>query len=327
MIISRTPFRISFFGGGTDYPAWLENNTGAVLSTTIDKYCYISCRNLPPFFEHRFCLVYSVIEMVKEIGDIKHPAVRGILEWLEWTSGLGVHYDGDLPARSGLGSSSAFTVGLINALNGLNGQFSSKRKLAEAAIFVEQKKICETVGGQDQVAAAFGGFNRIDFYQDQFSVTPITINSSRLNELNSNLMLFFTGISRFSSDIAKTKVLNINDKYSSLTRMREMVDEAIQIMCDPNVSLREFGKLLHEGWELKKTLSDSVSTKEIDSLYCKSREAGAIGGKLLGAGGGGFLLLFVLPDYQETVRLALKELVEVPFRFEGDGSRIIFCER
>jgi D-glycero-alpha-D-manno-heptose-7-phosphate kinase len=328
MIISRTPFRISFFGGGTDYPTWLDEHEGSILSTTIDKYCYISCRELPPFFDHKYCLVYSNIEYVKNIDDIQHPAVKGVLKWMNWDSGLGVHYDGDLPARSGLGSSSAFTVGLIHSLSALRGNFCSKKSLALNAVHIEQKQICEVVGSQDQIAAAYGGMNRIEFLRGgEFEVTPITLNPEKSKSLNSHLMLFFTGVSRFASEIAKTKIENFRSKEKTLLRMKEMVSEAIDILHSNRAPISDFGDLLHEGWMLKKSLSDAVSTDHIDSIYAKATESGAVGGKILGAGGGGFLLLFAAPEFHVQIREALIGLVEVPFKFESGGSRIIFSEK
>ncbi len=324
MIISRTPFRVSFFGGGTDYPAWFKEHGGAVLATTIDKYCYISVRVLPPFFSHRFRLVYSVVENVTEISEIQHPAARAVLQWNGNTKGLEIHHDGDLPARSGLGSSSSFTVGLINAVKALEGQLVSKEELARDAIHIEQCMLREPVGSQDQVSAAFGGFNRITFRADgSFDLQPIILPRERQDRLQSHLMLFFSGISRFSSDVAKTKIENMNKRAGELKAIHEMVDQGIDILRNPATSIEEFGVLLHEAWQLKKRLSDRVSTQFIDNMYDTARRAGAIGGKILGAGGGGFLLLFVAPERQEAVRDALKELIHVPFKLENAGSRIV----
>lgn len=325
MIISRTPFRISFFGGGTDFPGWFNENGGAVLSTTIDKYCYISCRRLPPFFEHRHRLVYSQIENVKQVQDIKHPAARAVLSQFNITDGLEIHHDGDLPARSGLGSSSSFTVGLLNAVRGLNGKISSKRSLAEQAIHVEQKVLAENVGCQDQVAVAYGGFNRIDFnVGGSFDVTPVICPSNRFEELQDHLMLFFTGISRFSSEIASAQVGNISKSSASLKTMHEQVDIAHDILVNPATPIQEFGRLLHEAWCLKKSLSDKISTDFIDDIYEEARNEGALGGKVLGAGGGGFILFFAPPDRQERIKKRLGNLVHVPFQFERDGSHIVY---
>ena len=324
MIISRTPFRVSFVGGGTDYPDWFRAHGGAVLSTTIDKYCYISLRELPPFFDHRYRIVYSVIESVKEVSEIKHPAVRAVLEWTGNDRGLEIHHDGDLPARSGLGSSSAFTVGLIHAVKALDGQPITKDELARSAIHVEQCVIREPVGSQDQISTAVGGFNRIQFMPDgEFHVTPIGLPREKLEWLEQHLMLVFTGISRNSSDVARTKVENLRHRAAELQAMREMVDHAFEVLHSPRTSIVEFGKLLHDGWALKKRLSDRVSTPHIDQLYDAARRAGAIGGKILGAGGGGFVLLFVEPPNHRAVKEALGGLLHVPFHFESSGSRLV----
>jgi D-glycero-alpha-D-manno-heptose-7-phosphate kinase len=327
MIITRTPFRISFFGGGTDYPAWYRENGGAVLSTTINKYCYVTCRHLPPFFEHKHRIVYSLIEITKQNADIKHPAVRAIFEYLNVQEGLEVHYDGDLPARSGIGSSSSFAVGLINALLTLRGSLKSKMEMANMAIHVEQNILKETVGSQDQVAAAFGGFNRIDFHRDgTYSLSPVILPRNRELELNSNLMLFFTGFSRYSHLIAKSKVESFEKRKNHLRRMYAMVDEAQAIIQDPTRSLDDFGHLMRESWELKRELSDQVSTTQIDSIIEKATHAGALGGKVLGAGGGGFVLFYVPAEHQESVRTALKDLLEVEFQFEHKGTQLLFYD-
>lgn len=327
MIITRTPFRISFFGGGTDYPAWYREHGGVVLATTIDKYCYISCRYLPPFFEHKHRIVYSRIENVREIADIQHPAVRAVLGWAGCEHGLEIHHDGDLPARAGLGSSSSFTVGLVNALCALNGKYISKEDLASKAIYIEQELIGENVGSQDQVSAAFGGFNRIEFHQnDTFQVSPVILAKERLAELQGSLMLYFTGFSRIASEIAKSKIDNFNNRQIELQRMKEMVDDAISILQDPDTPIDEFGKLLDKNWKYKRSLSDKVSTPEIDRIYEEALKAGATGGKLLGAGGGGFLLLFVRPESQDGVKNHLLRLTRVPFEFENSGSRVVLYQ-
>lgn len=327
MIITRTPFRISFFGGGTDYPTWYRQNGGAVLATTIDKYCYVSCRYLPPFFEHRHRIVYSKIENVQTVDEIVHPAVRAILADMGPDRGLEIHHDGDLPARSGLGSSSSFTVGLVHTLMALEGKYASKDFLAAQAIRLEQDVMKEHVGSQDQVSAAYGGFNIIEFTRDDhFIVSPMILAKARTEELQSHLMLFFTGLSRFASEVAKSKIDNFAKKERELRRMGEMVTEAIMILQSGGTSVLEFGRLLAEAWEYKRSLSDKVTTPEIDDIYDAGRRAGAIGGKLLGAGGGGFLLLFAPPEAQPAVRAALKHLVHVPFRFENDGSRVVLYQ-
>lgn len=328
MIIVRTPFRISFFGGGTDYPTWYQEHGGAVLATTIDKYCYITCRKLPPFFDHRYRVVYSNIEMVKEISEIQHPAVRAVLEWSGEDYGLEIHHDGDLPARSGLGSSSSFTVSLVNVMQALKGKYVSKESLAKNAIHIEQEIIKENVGSQDQISAAYGGFNRIEFKKNDagFDVSPIVINKNRRQELESHLMLCFTGFSRIASTIACSKIQNLKNRFTELMKMRDMVDEAIEILQDPSVPIEKFGELLHQSWLYKRTLSDKVSNAEIDELYATAKKAGAIGGKILGAGGGGFLLLFVKPELQAKVRQSLAKLIHVPFQFEDTGSRVVLYQ-
>ena len=327
MIITRTPFRISFFGGGSDYPAWYQQNGGKVLATTIDKYCYISIRELPPFFEHKFRIVYSKIESVKEVNDIVHPAVKGVLNYHSCTQGLEIHHDADLPARSGLGSSSSFTVGLLNALDALSERYIGKQSLAETAIHVEQDLIAEHVGSQDQISAAYGGFNEIEFFRDgSFSVNPLIVSMDRLDDLNNHLMLFFSGITRFASEIAESKISNFDKRYTELSKMHEMVDEGISILRNTGTQIQDFGKLLHEAWKYKKTLSDKVSNPEIDQIYSNAIEHGAVGGKVLGAGGGGFMLFFVAPENQQKVRDALSNLTYVPFKFENSGSKIVLYQ-
>ena len=327
MIITRTPFRISFFGGGTDYPGWYREHGGAVLATTINKYCYITCRRLPPFFEHKHRIVYSYIENVKHIDEIQHPAVRAVLNWTKVEDGMEIHHDGDLPARSGLGSSSSFTVGLLHALHGLSGQMSSKEGLAREAIHVEQNIIGEHVGSQDQVSAAFGGFNRIEFHRDDsFDVAPVILPGHRHQELRDHLMLFFTGVSRIASEVAKSKIDNLKNREKELKLMRAMVDEALAILHDTSESIGSFGKLLDANWQYKRSLSDRVSTPEIDSIYQVAIDAGAIGGKILGAGGGGFLLIFAKPERHALIRESLNKLIHVPFDFENSGSRVVLYQ-
>ena len=327
MIISKTPFRISLFGGGTDYPSWYRDNGGSVLATAIDKYCYISCRHLPPFFEHKHRVVYSKVESVKEINEIQHPAVRAVLSTLGTNEGLEIHHDGDLPARSGLGSSSSFTVGLINALNALKGQQTSKEDLAKQAIYIEQEVLKENVGSQDQILAAFGGFNRIDFNSDDsFNITPVIINKDLTGQLQNHMLLFFTGLSRYASDIAKDKIANFKNHFRELTQMKEMVNEGLSILQSNSDSINDLGKLLHESWELKRSLSTKVSTPQIDEIYKSGIESGAIGGKILGAGGGGFILFIAKPENHEKIRTRLKNLVHVSFKFNNTGSKIVVYE-
>jgi D-glycero-alpha-D-manno-heptose-7-phosphate kinase len=326
VIISRTPFRISFFGGGTDYPAWYTNHGGAVLSTTIDKYCYLSCRYLPPFFDHKIRLVYSRIENCQNVDQIEHPSIREVLRFMKFDRGLEIHHDGDLPARSGMGSSSSFTVGLLHALYALNGIMPNKRRLALEGIHIEQQLLREVVGSQDQVSAAYGGLNHIQFFPNgDISVTPVTIAAERVRELNSHLVLIYTGIKRTASTIAETYVNNIDDSKRQLRIMKDLVDESISVL-NSGRDLTAFGDLLHEAWQAKRSLSSSVTNSEVDSLYQEAKAAGAIGGKLMGAGGGGFMLLFVPPSKQEKVRERLNRLLFVPFKFEFSGSQIIFFD-
>jgi len=324
MIISRTPFRISFFGGGTDYPVWYRENGGAVLATTINKYCYITCRYLPPFFEHKFRVSYAVIENVKEIAQIRHPAVRACLDFMKIKHGVEIHYDGDLPSRSGIGSSSSFTVGLLHALFALKGRMPTKRQLALDAIKIEQEILKENVGSQDQALAAFGGFNLIEFGgKDKIQLRPVTISSHRLELFQKHLMLFFTGISRNSSEIAKEQVNKTLHKKKELRMMLQLLNRGLDVL-NSNSDICEFGKLLAENWRIKQTLSSRITLARIDEIYAKALRAGAIGGKILGAGGGGFMLFFARPEVQPRIKKALKDILYVPFRFENLGSQIIF---
>lgn len=324
MLITRTPLRISFFGGGTDYPAWYNEHGGMVLSTTIDKYSFITCRYLPPFFEYKYLIKYSIIEKVNTIGEIQHPSVRESVSFLKLKQGIEVAYTSDVPAMSGLGSSSAFTVGLLHALYALQGRVVTKRQLALDAIHVEQARIKEHVGSQDQVASAFGGLNKIVFRNEEvFQVYPLTITPKRARALQDNLMLFFTGISRRASDVAKEQVRVIKQKQSDFTKLAQIVEEAERILVHPSTSLHEFGRLLHESWLVKRSLTDKITTPFIDGIYETARRAGAIGGKLLGAGGGGFMLFYVPAEKQGAVRKALKKLLYVPFSFERTGSQLI----
>jgi len=326
MIISRTPYRISFFGGGTDYPSWYLKHGGAVLATTIDKYCYITCRYLPPFFEHKSRIVYSRIESCMSIDDIKHPAAREVLRFLEIERGVEIHHDGDLPARSGMGSSSAFTVGLLNAGYALKGSMPSKHQLAMESIHIEQNLIKETVGSQDQALAAYGGFNHIQFLQNgQLSVRPVIMPADKLRELNSHLMLFYTGIKRTAADVADSFVHNMEAKKRQLRIMKDLVDESLSLL-NGGGGLAAFGELMHEAWQAKRSLSPVVTNKEVDQMYEAARAAGASGGKITGAGGGGFMLLFVPPEKQDKVRETLHNLINVPFSFDHNGSQIIYYQ-
>jgi len=327
MIISRTPFRVSLFGGGTDYPTWFNQHGGAVLGMAINKYCYISVRHLPPFFEHKHRIVYSEVENVVSLDEIKHPAVRAVLKHLNVERGLEIHHDGDLPARAGLGSSSSFVVGLLNSLRALDNKMSSQADLADKATYIEQTALGESVGNQDQIWAAFGGFRRIDFMTDgSFQQCPMMLSKEREQELTGSLMLFFTGISRFASGIAARKIANLNKRAGHLMRMKEMVDEAQEIINSPARFMTEVGQLLHESWLLKRDLASEVSNDRINEIYEAGREAGAIGGKLLGAGGGGFMLFFVEPANQAKVRARLGDLTEVSFSIEKEGSKIVVYE-
>lgn len=326
MIISRTPYRLSFFGGGTDYPAWYKENGGAVLATTIDKYCYITCRYLPPFFEHKSRIVYSQTELVNDVEEINHSSVRETLKFLGIHQGVEIHYDGDLPSRSGLGSSSSFTVGLLNAFYAIKGIMPTKLQLAGDAIHIEQILIKENVGSQDQVMAAFGGLKHVEFNKDGFHVNPVIIGEERLTDLQSQLLLFFTGLSRTASQIAKNQIDAISNKKRELSEMYKMVDEGIKILSS-NGDLNDFGKLLHESWQLKRSLTSKISSLYIDYIYESALAAGATGGKILGAGGGGFILFYVKPELQEQVKKSLRGLLHVPFKFEDTGSRVIYYSR
>jgi len=324
MIISRTPHRISFFGGGTDYPDYYLKHGGKVLGTAIDKYCYLSVRRLPPFFEHKHRIVYSMIENVKGIGEIIHPAVRETLRYLKINYGVSIHHDGDIPARSGMGSSSSFTVGLLNTMYALEGKRVSKEELTKEAICVEQELIKENVGSQDQTFAAHGGFNLIEFsVSGEISVIPVIVKPDRLKDLEKCLILVFTGLSRVASVIAGDKIKNIPNNTDYLSQMQSLVDDAYKIIMSPNKNLCEFGELLNETWRLKQELSNEVSNSQIEELYDIVLKSGGVGGKLCGAGGGGFMLFFVEPENKAKVIKALKNYLLVPFNFDFVGSKII----
>ena len=323
MIITKTPFRMSFFGGGTDMEEYFKENGGAVLSTTFDKYCYVNVRHLPRFFDYSTELSYSKTERVTNVDDIQHPAIRNAMKMLDMHE-LRLTYEADLPARSGLGTSSSFAVGMLNAFYALKGKYADKKKLADEAIYLE-RVLCDEAGGwQDQIAASFGGFNRINFNADGYEVHPVIISPERKGQLNNNLLMFFTGFTRFSSDVQKKNKIGENeDKKARLKKMYELVDEAETILTDKNRDLDDFGRLLDATWRLKKGTGISVSTGSIDELYEKGMNAGALGGKLLGAGGGGFLVFYVQPGKQEAVRDAMKDLMYIPFKFEDGGTRVI----
>lgn len=326
MIITQTPFRMSFFGGGTDMESFFIKHGGAVLSTTFDKYCYVNVRHLPRFFDYSTELSYSRTERVTSIEDIEHPAIRNAMKMLDMHE-IRLTYEADLPARSGLGTSSSFAVGMLNAFYALKGKYADKKKLADEAIYLE-RVLCEEAGGwQDQIAASFGGFNRINFNTDgTYDVLPVIISPERKKNLNDNLMMFFTGFTRFSSDVQKANAGTKETQEAKEKRYLEMlslVDKAEQILTDKNTDLDNFGRLLDHTWKLKKQTGSAVSTNSIDALYEKGMQAGALGGKLLGAGGGGFLVFYVQPEYQEAVKEAMKELMYIPFRFEDCGTRVI----
>lgn len=326
MIISRTPFRVSLFGGGTDYPSWYLEHGGAVLGFAINRYCYITLRCLPPFFNYRHRIVYSRVEMVSELSEIEHPAVRAVLTDLRVEQGLEIHHDGDLPARSGLGSSSSFTVGLLNAVNASRGQMTTKQALASEAIRIEQEVIKESVGSQDQIWAAYGGFNRIDFGKGGFRVSPIILPQQRVRDLVDHLVLYFTGFQRLASDVAKQKLDSFVKRQIELARIHAMVDEAVSSLGNLNCPITAIGELLHEAWLLKRELSPVVSSSAIDEIYELGRRAGATGGKLLGAGSGGFFLFFIPPERRPALRKAMHGLIEVDIDIDYDGSSIVLFE-
>ena len=322
MIITKTPFRMSFFGGGTDMEDFFNEYGGAVISTTFDKYCYVIVRHLPRFFDYSTELSYSKIERVNNIDDIQHPLVKNAMKMLDMDE-IRLTYESDLPARSGLGTSSSFAVGLLNAFYSLKGKYVSKEQLANDAIYLE-RVLCNEMGGwQDQIAASFGGFNRINFTKDGYEVLPIIISPERKKQLNDNLMMFFTGFTRFSSDIQKANASDKKDKTKQLQEMYKLVDQAEHILVDDKTDLNDFGRLLDHTWRLKRQTGSAVSTNSIDELYEKGIKAGALGGKLLGAGGGGFLVFYVEPQYQDSLKEALSDLMHIPFRFENGGTRVI----
>jgi D-glycero-alpha-D-manno-heptose-7-phosphate kinase len=324
MIITSTPFRISFFGGGTDYPVWYREHGGSVLATAIDKRCYITCRHLPPFFEYHSRVSYSRVENVRKNDAIEHPSVRGCLKFLGIEEGIEIHHVADLPARTGLGTSSAFTVGLLLGLYALRNQMRDKHALAEDAIHVEQKVLNEVVGAQDQVCAAYGGFNRINFQTDgSIDVNRVLVPQKRLKDLEQNLALFFTGFSRTASEVAQEQVRVTPQKTKELTAMHQLVDEAEAILCNQNCPMDEFGKLLHENWKIKRSLTSKITNPEIDEIYDAGLQAGALGGKLLGAGAGGFMLFYVPPERRASLRERLKNLLCVPIEFSNSGSQVV----
>lgn len=322
MIISQTPFRMSFFGGGTDMEEYFKEYGGAVLSTSFDKYCYVNVRHLPRFFDYSTEVSYSKTERVTAVDDLQHPAIRNAMKMLDMHE-IRLTYEADLPARSGLGTSSSFAVGMLNAFYALKGKYADKKKLADEAIYLERVLCNEAGGWQDQIAASYGGFNRINFNADGYEVLPLIISPERKKKLNKNLMMFFTGFTRFSSDVQKANKLDKKDKIGQLQEMYALVDEAEKVLTNNACDLNEFGRLLDHTWKLKRQTGAAVSTDSIDHLYAKGIEAGALGGKLLGAGGGGFLVFYVEPEYHNAVKTAMSDLMYIPFEFENGGTRII----
>lgn len=313
---------MSFFGGGTDMENFFRENGGAVLSTTFDKYCYVNVRHLPRFFDYSTELSYSKTERVTDIDMIQHPAIRNAMKMLDMHE-IRLTYEADLPARSGLGTSSSFAVGMLNAFYALKGKYADKKKLADEAIYLE-RELCKEAGGwQDQIAASFGGFNRINFSDEGYEVLPVIISPERKRKLNQNLMMFFTGFTRFSSDVQKANTIGKGDKTKQLKEMLLLVDEAEKVLTDRQTDLNEFGRMLDHTWKLKRQTGNAVSTSDIDLLYEKGMKAGALGGKLLGAGGGGFLVFYVEPDKQDNVKNAMDNLLHIPFQFEDGGTQVI----
>lgn len=324
MIISRTPFRVSFFGGGTDYPVYYREHSGAVLSTTIDKYCYLTCRYLPLFFDHKHRIVYTNTENVNSIEEIQHPAVREVFRFFNIKKGMEIHHDADLPARSGLGSSSSFTVGLLNCIYTLKGQTVSPQKLAMDAIHIEQEMIREHVGSQDQVAAAYGGFNKVIFQRNGLiEVKPVAAKTEIISELQNSLLFFFTGFTRIASNVAKHQIKETPKKQVELSTMFSMVDEAESILKVDDAPIKKIGELLHESWMIKRSLTQKISNPEIDDIYQIATRAGAFGGKILGAGGGGFIMFIARRKYHNAICEKLKKLLYVPIKFDNAGSQII----
>lgn len=323
MIITKTPFRMSFFGGGTDIKEFFEKYGGAVLSTTFDKYCYVTVRHLPRFFEYTTELCYSQIERVTDIHQIRHPAIRNAMRMLDMRE-IRLTYEADLPARSGLGTSSSFAVGMLNAFYALKGKYVDRGRLADEAIYLERVLCNEAGGWQDQIASSYGGLNRISFGAEGYEVRPVIISPERKRLLNDNLIMFFTGFTRFSSEVQEANAKGSGTKIDHLKEMLALVDEAENILIDPYADLDDFGRLLDYTWKLKRQTGSAVTTDDIDALYAKGIEAGALGGKLLGAGGGGFLLFYVQPDRRESVMEAMKGLLHVPFEFENGGTRVVY---
>ena len=314
---------MSFFGGGTDMPSYFNEYGGAVLSTTFDKYCYVNVRHLPRFFNYTTEVCYSRIEQVRDVDNIEHPAVRNAMRMLDMHE-LRITYEADLPARTGLGTSSSFAVGLLNAFYCLKGKYVDKRKLADDAIYLERTLCAEAGGWQDQIAASFGGLNKIVFADGGYDVYPVIVSPERKQRLNDSLLLYFTGFTRFSADVQKDVQSSGRDNRGRLSRMRELVDESEHILIDKTADLDDFGRLLGEEWKLKRGTSEKVSTSDLDIIYEKAINAGALGGKLLGAGGGGFMLFYVPEEAKTGVMRALEGLMHVPFGFENGGTRVVY---
>jgi len=327
MILTRTPFRISFFGGGTDLPEWYKKYNGEVLSTSIDKYCYISARFLPSFFQNKFRIVYSRVEEKNSINDIEHPVVKALMAKMKITDGIELHHFSDLPARSGVGSSSSFSVGVINALNSLYAQEKTKRELSMDAIDLEQNILKESVGSQDQIAVSYGGFNHIYFHKDgKFDIEQVKISQERLNTLKDNLLLFYTGITRLSSKIQKTQIKKIPQNIDKLKAIQSLTKIGLEILTNEKRIIDDFGYLLGESWKIKESLTDEISSDYIKNVYSEMLARGALGGKVLGAGGGGFMIFYANPENHEVLIRASKKfnLIHVPFNFEDSGSKIIY---
>ena len=328
MIISKTPVRISFFGGGTDYPDYFNEFGGSVLSTTIDKYVYITVNPIGGLLDDNFRIAYRKLEQCNLIDEIEHPSVKATLQYLNIDKGLDINIISDLPARTGLGSSSSFTVGLLNSLYALQGKMKSKADLAKEAIHIEYELLKERVGVQDQLAAAYGGLNHMKFSYDALEVNPLILSKERKEMLQNNLMLFYTGINRFANEVLKEQIQNIQEKkiFTELKEVNAMVQEGIDILTNEDRNLDDFGALMHNAWMVKRNLSSAISNNTLDDIYSKAKNAGAIGGKLLGAGGGGFFLFYAPQERHSAIQEALGHLHQINFNFENGGSRIIHFE-
>lgn len=326
MIISKTPVRVSFFGGGTDYPDYFREFGGTVLSTSIDKYIYVTVNKIEGLLDHKYRIAYSKLELCNHVDEIEHPVVRAVIRFLNIEHGLEVNIVSDLPARTGIGSSSSFTVGLLHSCHALLGRMVSKEQLAREAIHIEQVVLQERVGVQDQLAAAYGGFNHMLFTEDKLLVNPVIIQPARKLDLENNLMMFYTGINRFASDILKEQIQKTQDKeiQTELKDIYNMVAEGLSILTDTHRDLDDFGRLMHKAWMAKRSLSTAISSDHLDDIYNRAIAAGALGGKLLGAGGGGFFVFYVPHKHQEQVRSSLSNCKEIVTHFETEGTRIVF---